>query len=340
MRASALVVAGLYSLPAVVWAVIAHQQWWYVRLRRPSSPVLRLVPLVAGAFALHYALLVGLTLAPAGFEDDPWRLVQSPLHLAREVPWLAIAALLRHLVRLAPIPERRPSASWIAGNYGLAAVAAAGDAWMRLQSGAPETQRLGHHVFEAGFFLLAGLTLLDLWRIARPGAWGPEHAGEVRRPDLILIASGCAAAMLTLPLLASLGRHGLGHVAYEVIVGLVVATPFALRMLGAFVRQTAVTVVLLGAAGAVLAARSWATALAGSPWRPVLDVATVLAMGGVFVPGRRWLLAVVDRRVLGRGEREHAELLAYLHTVYPEIGIRECCRRALAELVQIGRAHV
>ena len=145
MTASALAAAALYSVPAVVWAIIAHRQWWYVRLRRPRSLGFRMLPLVALAFAAHYTLLLALTLAPLGLHDDPSRSAQPPIAVVWEGSWLVVVALLRHLLRLLPIPERRPSSGWLAANYGLAAAASIANAWMRLAPGASATQQLAAH---------------------------------------------------------------------------------------------------------------------------------------------------------------------------------------------------
>jgi signal transduction histidine kinase len=335
MTASALLVAALYGVPAIVWAIITQQMWWYVRTRRPESLAFRLIPLVGGAFVLHYALLVGLVLAPPGLPMDPWESVRSHRNLANEVTWLLIVSLLRHLVYLLPIPERRPSVAWLAVNYGLAALAAVADAWVRLRTGAsPEARTVAHHVFQATFTVLVLLSIVDLWRVARPGVWGPEHAGEPRRPDLILVVAGSLASILVLWMLAAAGRVGVGFLLYEAAVGLAVAAPFAIRMLSVVITQFTVAATVLAIGGGLLAARGWALARAGGAWEPFLDVATLLALAATFVHVRRWLGALLSR-ALHRSEGRQAELLAFVHTLSPEIGVRECCRRALAELARV-----
>src|SRR5262245_3395520 len=335
MRESSLMVAALYGVPAIVWAIITQQMWGYVRLRRPESRAFRLMPLVGGAFVLHYGILVMLVLAPPGLPIDPWEQVRGHRNLATEVTWLLIVSLLRHLVHLLPIPERRPSVAWLTVNYGLAALAATADAWVRLRTGAsPEAQTGAHHIFEATFTLLVLLSIVDLWRVARPGVWGPEHAGEPRRPDLILIVAGSLASILVLWMLAAAGRVGLGFLLYEAAVGLAIATPFALRMLSVVITQFTVAVTVLAIGGGLLAARGWALASAGAAWEPFLDVATLLALAGTFVHVRRWLGALLSR-VLHPSEGRQAELLAFVHTLSPEIGVRECCQSALAELARV-----
>ena len=91
MTTSALVAAALYALPALVWAVIARRQSWYVRLRRPRSRGLRMLPLVGWAVAAHYGLQLALTLAPLGLHDDPSRAVESPIALVWEGVQVAAA---------------------------------------------------------------------------------------------------------------------------------------------------------------------------------------------------------------------------------------------------------
>jgi len=335
MTYSALTVAGVYGVPAIVWFIITRQLWWYVRTRRPQSLAFRLMPLVGSAFVLHYTLLVGLVLAPPALPMDPWEHVRSHRNLATEVTWLLIVSLLRHLVHLLPIPERRPSVAWLTVNYGLAGLATIADAWVRLRTGAsPEAQTGAHHIFEATFTILVLLSIVDLWHVARPGVWGPEHAGEPRRPDLILVVAGSLASILVLWMLAAAGRVGLGFLIYEAVVGLAIATPFALRMLSVVITQFTVAVMVLGIGAGLLAARGWMLARAGAAWQPFLDVATLLALGATFVPVRRWLGALLSR-VLHRREGRQAELLAFVHTLSPEIGVRECCRRALAELARV-----
>ena len=337
MTTSALAAAALYSVPTVVWAIIARRYWWYVRLRRPRSLGFRMLPLVGWAFTAHYALLLILTLAPLGLHDDPSRAAESPIALVWEVSWLVVIALLRHLLRLLPIPERRPSAGWLAGNYGLAAAAAAANAWMRLAPEASAARQLAaHRLFEGSFAVMMGLLLVEFWRSARPGAWGPEHAGDIRRPDLLVGVAGAALAAVVMPLFVEIDARGLGHVVYEVVTGLAIATPFALRMLPVLVTQAAMVLGLLGAASAVLVARSASIAGAGGAWRPLIDVMSLLALATVFVPGRRWLRGAMDHLVLRRSGSEQA-ILAFLHTLSPEAGTQECCRLALAELVRVRK---
>jgi len=144
-------------------------------------------------------------------------------------------------------------------------------------------------------------------------------------------------AAVVMPLFVGIGARGLGHVFYEVVTGLAIATPFALRMLPVLVTQAATALGLLGAAAAVLVMRSTVIAQSGSAWRPLIDVASILALAVVFVPARRWLRDAIDWLVLRRTGTEQPAIMTFLNTLSPEAGIQECCRRALAELVRIRK---
>src|SRR5262245_4812735 len=324
VTAPVLVAAALYGVPAVVWAIITRQMWWYARLRRPTSLGFRLMPLVGGAFVLHYGLLVALVLTPSEPPMDPWEQVNLHHELGSEITWLLIISLGRHLIHLMPIPERRPSAAWLAVNYGLAALGAVCDAWIRLLPASSPAAHIGAHpVFETAFTLLVLLALVDLWRAARPGRWGPEHAGEIRDPDVLMIVSGTLAVLMVVPVLESTGHRGLGFLFCEVALGLTLAMPFAIRMLSVVITQFVITFTLLCFGGVVLAARASALARAGASWGPFLDVATLLVLGTTFVIGPVWLRALLPR-ALSRRQDSQTALLEFVHTLSPRRGLQGC----------------
>jgi signal transduction histidine kinase len=336
MTAVDLVTAGLYLLPALVWATIARQLWAYRATGRPRSGVFLMAPIVATVIAANFFLQAAWATLPGGVPRDPWTMVASPTHVVREVSWLASLALLRHLLRLNQVPEDRPPGRWLAVNYAIAALVAAVDMALRLRPGATAAQQmLGHRLYELGFTILGALCLWQVVRTARPGRWGPEHAGELRRPDLVLIAVGVAAAFLAVPIVFVAGGRAVAVAAYEVILGLVIAAPFALRMLGFLVPELLVTAALLGGTGGLLVAHVLAVTRLGSEFQPLLLLATVLGLTLVVTPGQAWLRARINRLILRRSLRQHEELRAFLHTLPPEIGPLECCRRALAELVRV-----
>src|SRR5262249_20593228 len=64
----------------------------------------------------------------------------------------------------------------------------------------------------------------------------------------------------------------------------------------------------------------------------------LLALGAVFtvlVPGQVWIRRGVDWVFFRRSRRQHAELQAILKSLAPELGVLECCRRAMPEALRI-----
>lgn len=330
-----LIAAGLYLIPALLWAIIAWQLWDYYRVRRPRSQYLRIAPALTGVIALHIFAHVVRVLLPAVVRDQS----TGPavlLHVVLEVSGLAGLTLGRHLIRLMPVPEVPPGRTWLAANYGLAAVAAATFALARLVPGTTATQEwLAFALLHGTVLALATLCVWQAVRNARPGAWGPESAGEIRRTDLVLVAGGLAAATGLLLVLAATGRLWFGIVVFEVVFSLAIAAPWALRMLGHVIPELVVTTTLLAATAAALVGYADLAARVDPAYRPLLAVLTALALGVVVMPGQTWLRASVERVVLRRSRRQQAELQAFLHALSPELGTLECCRRALAELVRV-----
>ena len=329
-------VAGLYLLPALVWTIIARQLWSYRSARRLAGGMYIVGPLASGAMALQFFVLAAMALSPSVIPRATEMIVVSPWNLVREALWLVSLALLRHLARVVPLPERAPGPRWLALNYALPAVAIALDAALRLRPGAtPAQEVIGHHVFEVSFLVLAVLAFRESVRAARPGAWGPEGAGELRRTDLLCIALGGALAVLALPALFAVGAQTTAVALYEVVLGLAIAMPFTFRMLGFVVPELLATSTLLGAIGVVLAAHRSVWSASGAQLHPLVDLGTVLALGILAAPGQQWLRARIDRFVFRRSPSQQVELLDFLHTLSPELGVHECCRRALAELIRV-----
>ena len=170
MTASGPLVASLYLVPALVWAIITRQLWAYLRTGRPRSPTFNVFRLATSAITLHLFSHVALALVPVGNGSA----LALGLGLARDLTLLATVALGRHAIRLMPIPERSPGPGWLAANYGVAAAAGLLVTLAHAVAGAATApgETLGR--FCAQPFLL--LCLGEGWRTARPGARGPEGA--------------------------------------------------------------------------------------------------------------------------------------------------------------------
>src|SRR5262245_13621681 len=271
-----LVAAGLYLLPAVLFTEIARQQWVFRRVRRPKGRLFQLIPIVTTVLAVHYGVLVARALVPGALSPNPMREITTPWHAEIEVSWLVSLVLVRHLLRLMPLPENPPSAAWLAANYGFGIGGAVLLLALRLWPGSSEAQQVvAHRVFELTFMGLGILCFAQFARIARPGRWGPENAAEIRGPDVRLVRIGIATAFLAVPIIWLAGGGEFSMVAFEVLMGLTIAAPIATRMAGHVVPEGTVTAALFVAGAVVITAYSVALPRVAARFHPVLGAAPV-----------------------------------------------------------------
>ena len=337
MSARDLIAAGLYLLPTLLFTEIAREQWHFRLRHAPQSRAFRLIPIVTTVLAVHYLILTARMLVP-GRARDPFAMIRTPWHVLYEDPWLMALALLRHLLYLLPLPEKRPSPAWLLGNYGLAVGAAALSAFLRLRPGAtPDEQELAHRVFELGFTVLGVLCLVQFVRNARPGTWRPEYAGELRRPDVVLVQGLGSAAFLAAPIVWAAGGQEFAIIAFEVLLGFAVAAPMVSRVLGHVLPGLIVTGGLLAGTIGLFAGYTAARTHVDPTLHVLLGFGAVVATLALFTVGQRWLAAAASRLILRRRAHEMQELQRFLHTLSPDLGVLECCRRVLAELVRARR---
>ena len=178
MTPRSLLAAGLYLVPAVLFTEIARQQWIFRRARHPTGRLFHLMPVASTVLAIHYGILVARALVPGALSPDPMRQIQAPWYGEIEVSWLVALAFMRHLLRLMPMPEEPPGTAWLVGNYGLGIGGAVALIALRLWPDGGATQQvIAHRIFEATLATLGVLAFRQLRAHARPGGWGPEHAG-------------------------------------------------------------------------------------------------------------------------------------------------------------------
>ena len=122
---------------------------------------------------------------------------------------------------------------------------------------------------------------------------------------------------------------------YDLIVGLGLAAPLAVRFLGDLVPRLLLALAMLSFAGGVLVGRRALAAHIGDALGPLVDVGTVGLLVLAFGPGQVWLRGAIDYLLFRTRLRRRDELAAFLHALPPELGRAECCRRALAELVRV-----
>src|SRR5438445_810206 len=118
-------------------------------------------------------------------------------------------------------------------------------------------------------------------------------------------------------------------------VATLAAGPFVVRDLADTLRGFVTTAAMIAAtAGLVLGLHALGARVADAELRRLLDLGAVLGVVLVLVPVQGWLRAGIDRLVFRRSRRRWAEAYAFLHTLSPELGVLECCRRTLAELAR------
>ena len=340
-----LVAAAFHLVPALVLAIIAYTWWRQLMTRRPQGLLFRIVPLITGITALHYVGHATIEVTPRELDGALPGLHTAIISLI-DVCVVLTLALFRHLVPLFAIREEQPSRRWLTVHYGVAGVFAliallplvGGPAWRNL--GWPTTLSVAY-----GGVMVA-LAILDIRRLVRTGAW-PRYFGTAFN----VAALGATAALGAAALL------GLGNVLFAPVflganatdpaevpllahtaTGLAFAAPFAVVMLGEVVESLVVIAVMLAAVWLLyFHVPALAAGMPGPELRLVTQVAGAGALALVLVPGRRLLHAVVHRLLFRHGDRSAHELTAFLHTLSPELGVLECCRRALDEVLRVMR---
>ena len=334
-----LVGAAVYFVPALLWAVFAQSIWGFLHKRRPRSHAFVVLFIVGGLVALHYALWVLIVLARS-------RAAAVVLLAASDAGTAVLLAVGRHFARLWPVRADPPRPAWLGVNYGVAALAAAVFVLADLGTLALPGP-VSFVPFTIYLLTMGALTVWDVQRLARCGAWQPGRLDETNSADVIAIGLGFVAVVAahavsslggaTERLLAG-GAVSSAVVAFVLLhagAGLVLAVPFVVRDLADTLRGFVITAVMIaGTAGLVLGLRPLGERVADAELRRLLDLGAVLGVVLVLVPARGWLSAAIDRVVFRRSRRRWAEVHVLLHTLSPELGVLECCRRALAELAR------
>jgi len=335
-----LLAAAVYFVPALLWAVFAQSIWGFLRKRRPRSRAFVVLFIVGGLVAFHYALWVLIVLVRS-------RATGVVLLAASDAGTAVLLAVGRHFARLWPVRADAPRPAWLGVNYGVATLAAG--AFVLCDLGTPTLPGPVSFVPFAIYLLtMAALTVRDVQRLARCGAWQPGRLDEYSSADAIALGLGFAAvaAALTVDSLGGVTRRLLegdggaspAAVAFVLLhagAGLVAAAPFVVRDLADTLRGFVTTAAMIAAtAGLVLGLHALGARVADAELRRLLDLGAVLGVVLVLVPVQGWLRAGIDRLVFRRSRRRWAEAYAFLHTLSPELGVLECCRRTLAELAR------
>ncbi|HVO25896.1 MAG TPA: ATP-binding protein [Candidatus Margulisiibacteriota bacterium] len=342
--------AAIHASLALVWAIVAHNAWRFLCAQRPHSRFFRMLPAVAGTVAFTYGVFTLTTLIPVELQQ---RRPDGILLIRALNDWsiFGVVALARHMARYFPTPEDPPPPrTWLALNYGSALLMDALCAIYLGLIGVPgiRPQFAAYSVIRIVYqLIMLALIVLRIVRIARPGLWGPGGGAWVaRRADVVFLGGALVSlggwlllAVLTnwlpKPELWTLSPLGL---VLDTIAGIGWAVPLAVRILGEVVRGFLIVTVMVVTTGAVyFGAQHLGASLASTELRPVLDLGTVATFVLVLAPGYRSLRVAVDHVVFRRSRRRRAELQEFLHTLSPELGLAECCRRALGEVSRVMR---
>ncbi len=333
--------AGIHLMPTLVWAVLAERTFL---LRRPGQPRTRLyllLPIFSGALALHYLDSALAALLPMGADGLPSPALYR-ISALRDITLLVAVTTGRHMLRYFPSRDDPPQRLWLGLTSG-SAVALGVGAFLT-----PVNHWFTYQVtYDA--YLVTSLILMLLYaaRAARFGGWGLAGFSTIRTVDVVLFSAGLLAALLFLHHQILAGRvlwHlPPGFAAANALLGILIAVPLALRLLGEFRRGLVVIglttvgalVVFLG--GNALVDRMPADVHAAG------RLAIVLLVLPIVGPGRLWLAATIGRLGLWRSRGLESRLHDLLPTLSPELGTEECSRRALTaftDAIQLSGAAV
>src|SRR2546422_611906 len=209
-----LLAAAVFFVRPLLWAVFAQSIWGFLHKRRPRSRVFVVLFIVGGLVALHYALWVLIVLARS-------RAAGVVLLAASDAGTAVLLAVGRHFARHWPVRADPPRPAWLGVNYGVATLAAG--AFVLCDLGALALPGTASFLPFATYLLaMAALTVGDVQRLARCGAWQPGRLDEYSSADAIALGLGFAAVAATLAV------DSLGGVTQRLLEGDGGASPAAL----------------------------------------------------------------------------------------------------------------
>jgi signal transduction histidine kinase len=340
-----LLAAALLFVPALVWSVVARQYWLLARTRSPLRFLALLFLVPAGLLAILLVLGV-LTQLVWTHLRGPENHLRTVLLTIGDVTAVALLPFFHHAALYASFRATPAGRHWLATNYG-AAVVVAGLVVLVHAGVVPSRDRVVSWLviaYAVGMLVLIGRSFR---RHARRGVWRPGGIGEPHRLDVVMIACGTLALTAVFlvgvgggagdrPMLSASGHRLVWIAGLQAATALAFAVPAVVRMLGTAIAHLLMAIAVLGSTAAVyFGTRALGGRIADVELRRLVELAGVLGLIVVLVPGRAWLRGAVDRLVFRRARRREGELQAFLQTLSPELGIVECCRRTLEELVRV-----
>jgi signal transduction histidine kinase len=335
-----LVGAAALFLPAWVWAIVATDMWSFVLRVRPRNEMSRLLPWLTTLAATFFFVATIFTLLPQELHERPSPLLIA-LYILQDTIIILAMALTRHISMVMSPAAPTPSRRWLIAHYGVAALIIAVCANPQVLPGATwdakiYAMRIIHFTY---IIVMLVLSVARAARFARRGLWRPGSLGDMRTADIVVLTAGVIGMAVLFVVLLLPGVHGWTTPAWLPLlnggVGLALATPFAVRALGLVMRETVVMLVNL----AVVALVYWGTRFllvrAGPTFAALVHFAAVCTPVLLLVPTQAWLRGAVGRLLFRSYRRRQFELQEAVLRLSPELGIVECCRRAMQELVRI-----
>lgn len=330
---SNLLVSGAFFLVMLVWAVIARTGWIALRTGRAQGPISRLHPLLGIATCIAYFTAALSTLAPDALNPGN-SVLGTYMLMANDLAGFAAVALFRHMAHYfepgAPTLRRR----WLLLNYGSATVvsliAMAG-------STQPYDQSLGSRLYTGityGYMALMFFLSIQGLRKNETSSWKSPF-GATERP-LRVVSSAAIVLLVTVSgvVLTQSSDAKIFTAAWTMaLFGALVAAPFAIRNLGAVLRDTLVALCFVGTgiAGAFLV--YWETSFLPENERFWMQI-FLGSVYGLLIAGaglQAWW-ALFDRIIFRRAHNKQGVLREALHALSPALGKQQCSVRGLAAL--------
>jgi signal transduction histidine kinase len=340
VSAAFVIGAALRFFAAFVWGVLAYQSWVFHFRHRPRHPLLRLIPILASVVSLaFFSGTLFWFVPPDQYEHPP--LAAILVYIVADLSTLAAVAVFRHLVWY--LPEDRtepPTRAWLAATYGASGAVAVLTLFFDLLIPLPtHAQRLAAYRSIYVFYQIAciGLGLRETARVARRGMWRPGGSLVMRQLDVGIVMGGALALGIILALLA--WRRGNLPMALvlglDVVIAVTFTMPVVARILGYVLHSAIVFGGTMASAGALFLG---GRALVGPTPEVAVGLGLVLGVVAMVSLLQPWLRATADQLVFRLSQRRRLDLQVFLHTLSPELGVVECCRRALGELARVMQA--
>jgi signal transduction histidine kinase len=336
-----LVAAAAYSTPALIWAIIAGDMWSGRVRRRPRNPLTRMLPWLASGPAAFFFLAAVFALLPTELHQrrPPGLLA---LYIIQESFVVGAVAVTRHLAALMPLgTEAPPRPFWLVVNYGIAAAVMVLSVFPTVIPAATLEQQI---TVVRGLYLayIATVLTLSVWRLARTarrGMWRSGSLGDLRSADVLVLIVGVLGSFALFATLVGADVTDWSRPAWlpflSSMVGLTMATPFAVRTLGIIVRQFSVVTINLAAAGILYLCIRRGAAAAGESFAAVGSLSAAFLPVLLLIPAQPIVREAVNSLFFRPRRVRQAELQAALLQLSPELGVAECCRRALTAFVRI-----